>query len=66
MSEPRKMQPNQAGYDLLRNAAGELLLIDQWKAGEFIRENPSFTIVGVGLNSGATATPYGKIGAVLE
>jgi hypothetical protein len=56
-----------AGCDLLRSRdTGETLLIDPHKAREFIAENPSFSIVGIGLSSEATTTPYGQIGAVLE
>lgn len=73
MSEPRAIEfyeeeapdPRPA-CDLLRNQSGMLILIDQWKSGDFIRENPSFSIVGIGLSREATDTPYGKIGAVLE
>jgi hypothetical protein len=53
--------------DLMRhNVTGETFLIDQYEAREFIAENPSFSIVGIGLSHDTTDTPYGKIGAVIE
>ena len=63
--EWQKNQPQ--GYDLLMSEpATEFLLINQWKSGEFIANNPTFRIIGVGLHKSAHKTPYGDIGAVIE